>query len=105
MRLSGLSQRTGRRADGGRGSAQRPGRGAGRTLLYWWPDDGWQRGTVARLCPRGAFSHVVDYPRLTLVLRGTADTLLDAASYADLRHPLGASLSSLCRRGDPGPSP
>jgi hypothetical protein len=19
----------------------------GRTLLYWWPDDGWQRGTVA----------------------------------------------------------
>ena len=31
----------------------------GRTLLYWWPDDGWQRGTVARLCPRGAFSHVV----------------------------------------------
>ena len=26
----------------------------GRTILYWWPDDGWQRGTVARLCPRGA---------------------------------------------------
>ena len=31
----------------------------GSTVLYWWPDDGWQRGTVARLCPRGAFSHVV----------------------------------------------
>ena len=31
----------------------------GRTLLYWWPDDGWQRGTVALLCPRGVFSHVV----------------------------------------------
>ena len=30
----------------------------GRQLLYWWPDDGWQHGTVARLCPRGAFSHV-----------------------------------------------
>ena len=24
----------------------------GRTVLYWWPDDGWQRGTVARLCAR-----------------------------------------------------
>ena len=24
-------------------------------------DDIWQRGTVARLCPRGAFSHVVAY--------------------------------------------
>ena len=53
----------------------------GRQLLYWWPDDGWQRGTVARLCPRGAFSHVVAYSRQTSALRGTADTLLDAASY------------------------
>ena len=24
----------------------------GRTVLSWWPDDGWPRGTVARLCPR-----------------------------------------------------
>ena len=31
----------------------------GRTILYWWPEDGWQRGTVARPCPRGGFSHVV----------------------------------------------
>ena len=53
----------------------------GRTLLYWWPTDGWQRGTVARLCPRGAFSHVVAYSRQTSALRGTADSLLDAASY------------------------
>jgi hypothetical protein len=53
----------------------------GRQLLYWWPDDGWQRGTVARPCPRGAFSHVVAYTRQTSALRGTADTLLDAASY------------------------
>ena len=58
----------------------------GRTLLYWWPadSDGWQpeRGTVARLCPRGAFSHVVAYTRQTSALRGTADTvtLLDAAA-------------------------
>ena len=53
----------------------------GRTVLYWWPDNGWQRGTVARLCPRGAFSHVVAYNRQTSVLCGTADTLLDTASY------------------------
>ena len=55
----------------------------GLTLLYWWPDDGWQRGTVARLCLRGPLSHVVAYTRQTSALRGTADTLpvLDAASY------------------------
>jgi len=53
----------------------------GRQLLYWWPDDGWQRGTVARLCPRRAFSHVVAYTRQTSELRGTADSLLDSASY------------------------
>jgi hypothetical protein len=41
----------------------------------------WQRGTVARLCPRGAFSHVVAYSRQTSALRCTADSLLDAASY------------------------
>jgi hypothetical protein len=45
----------------------------GLLLLYWWPDDGWQRSTVARLCPRGAFSHVVVYTRQTSALRGTAD--------------------------------
>ena len=31
-------------------------------LLYysgWWPTDGWQLGTVARLCPRRAFSHML----------------------------------------------
>ena len=53
----------------------------GRSLLYWWPGDGWQRGTVARLCPRAAFSHVVAYARQTSALRGTPDTLLDAASH------------------------
>ena len=53
----------------------------GRQLLYWWQDDGWQRGTVARLCPRPAFSHVVAYTRQTLALRSTADSLLTSASY------------------------
>jgi hypothetical protein len=39
----------------------------------------------ARPCPWGAFSHVVAYTRqtsaVTVPLRGTADMLLDAASY------------------------
>ena len=51
----------------------------GRTLLYWWPTDGWQRGTVTRLCPRGAFSHVVAYYSDNRQTCGTADTLMDAA--------------------------
>ena len=50
-------------------------------MLYWWLDDGWQRCTVACLCPHGAFSHVVAYNRQTSALRSTADTLLDAATY------------------------
>jgi hypothetical protein len=32
----------------------------GRQVHYWWPDDGWQRDTVARLCPRGASSESHD---------------------------------------------
>ena len=43
--------------------------------------DGWQRGIVASLCPRGTFSHVVAYTRQASALRGTVDMLLDAASY------------------------
>ena len=39
--------------------------------------------TVARLCPRGAFSHVVAYTRQMSALRGTVDTMLDAASYGN----------------------
>jgi hypothetical protein len=53
----------------------------GRAVLYWWPSDGWQRGTVARVCSRAPFSHVVAYHRGTSTLRGTVDTLLDSPSY------------------------
>ena len=71
---------------GGRSSRSRVAAAVGRNVLYWWPDDGWQRGTVARLCPRGAFPHVVayrdGYTRQTSALRGTAGTLLDAAFYS-----------------------
>ncbi len=53
----------------------------GQTILYCWLTDGWQRSTVARLCPNGAFSHVVAYSRQTSALCCTADSLLDASSY------------------------
>ncbi len=53
----------------------------GRRILYWWPSDGWQLGTVARICAPSAsgFTHVVAYTWQTSALRGTVDTLLDAA--------------------------
>jgi hypothetical protein len=53
---------TSRRVGRGPG-ARRPGTLVGREALYWWPDDGWQRGRVARLCPRRPFSLVVAYRR------------------------------------------
>ena len=56
-------------------------------MLYCWQDDGWQRGsggTVAHLCPRPAFSHVVaysgPYTQQMSALCDTADSLLDSAS-------------------------
>ena len=76
----------------------------GRTILNWWPEDGWQRGTVARPCPRGAFSHVVAYGTAGRRerLRSTADTLPDAASYGVLWVLLSPG-SSVPRLGGSGP--
>jgi hypothetical protein len=76
----------------------------GRQLLYWWLDDGWQCGTVARLCPRPAFSHVVAYTRHTSALRGTADSLLDSASYS-ARCLLLSPAPATGVRGRAGPHP
>ena len=50
-------------------------------ILYRWPEDGLQRSNFACLCPRGAFSRMVAYTRQSSARHGTADTLLDAASY------------------------
>ena len=79
----------------------------GRTILYWWPDDCWQRGTVARLCPRGDLSRVVAYTRRTSALRGTADTLLDAGSYGSrwvlLSPALAAGVARALRSRSPRP--
>ena len=77
----------------------------GRTVLYWWPDDGWQRGTVARLCPRGAFSHAVACNRQTSALRGTADSLLDPPTApAVSMSAVGASPAGPGGGCGPGPS-
>ena len=61
------------------GPAGAPALGA--SVLYWWPAYGWQRGVVARLCPRAPYSHVVRYRRPTAAFAGNVDTLLDAPSY------------------------
>ena len=75
-----------------------------RTILYSWPEDGWQRSTFACLCQRGAFSHVVTeaYTRQTSVLRGTADALLDAVSYGVRWVLLSPPSLGNRRRGRPG---
>ena len=69
-----------------------------RTVLYWWPDYGRQRGTVARLSPRGAsgFLHVVAHTRRGRLgcwrCAARRTPLLDAASCRDWPHcVLGAS--------------
>ena len=53
----------------------------GRRILYWWGEEGWQLGSVARVSSQASFSHVVAYHRRSSALSGTAHSLLDAASY------------------------
>ncbi len=55
----------------------------GASVLYWWPDYGWQRGVVARLrvCKRAPYSHVVGYRRPAATFALDVETLLDAPSY------------------------
>ena len=52
----------------------------GRTVLYWWPDEGGQRATVARLCLRCAFSLALCVLACGGLHRKTS-ALPDAASY------------------------
>jgi len=53
----------------------------GASLLYWWPDVGWQRGRVVRPSTQAPFSHVVRYSRASATFAGDVDTLLDTPSY------------------------
>ena len=69
-------------------SANRTGLHA--ALLYWWPDDNWQRGTVAglRVCQRDAFSHVVAYTQQTSALgTGTRCSTLPIEYFSRRRRP------------------
>ena len=80
----------------------------GRTVLYWWPDDGWQRGTVARLCPRGTFSHVEAYSltpgrRRRCVVRGTRCSTPPPTAPAGSRRPCSGCGPSLSTPGPPTP--
>ena len=56
----------------------------------------WSSVLVAKVNKCGAFSRVVAYNRQTSVLRGTADTLLDAASF-------GSRWARALRPRAPGP--
>ena len=53
----------------------------GAQIFYRWPTEGWQRGRVARACPRAGFTHVVAYGRSSALGAVVVDTLLDAASH------------------------
>jgi hypothetical protein len=84
----------------------RPGTSARR----WWAGrsstGGRRTGGSARHCPCGAFSHVVAYSRQTSALRGTADSLLDAASNGVrwvLLSPAAAAAAGVSRDPPAGP--
>ena len=74
-----------------------------RRILYWWPAEGWQLGTVARVSPQAAFSHVVAYHRRTSALTGTAHSLLDAASYGSTWVALSPAAPAVVSRVRPPP--
>ena len=49
----------------------------GRKILYWWPGEGWQLGSVVLVLVKACFSHVVAYNKTSQAIRGTTDSLLD----------------------------
>ena len=53
----------------------------GQVVLYFWPSDGWVRGTVARRSRAAGFSHVVRYARTSALGSTETPSLLDAASH------------------------
>jgi len=83
----------------------------GSKILYWWPEDGWLLGSVAKVSSKPPFSHVVAYHAKTSPgLAGTVDSLLDSTSYgqrwlllAALNVPSGLRRSS--RHPAAGPAP
>ena len=53
----------------------------GRTLLYYWPGDGWVRGTVVRRSRAHGFSHVVRYGPPSALGAAIVFSLLDVVSH------------------------
>ena len=55
----------------------------GSSVLYFWPGEGrgWQRGRVVRVSSRDSFSHVVRYPRGSVIGDVEVVSLLDLASH------------------------
>ena len=77
----------------------------GRRILYWWGDDGWQLGSVARISSQDPFTHVVAYHRRSSALSGTAHSLLDAASYGSTWVALSPAAPSGVSRARARPPP
>jgi hypothetical protein len=53
----------------------------GRSVLFFWPTEGWVRGTVVRPSRAVGFSHVVRYGPQSALGLATVASLLDAASH------------------------
>ena len=53
----------------------------GRTVLYYWPGDGWVRGTMVRHSRAHGFSHVVRYGPRSALGAAMVDSLLDPDSH------------------------
>jgi hypothetical protein len=53
----------------------------GRSILYWWPGQGWVQGRVVRVSRAAGFSHGVHYSRGSALGAGEAASLLDAPSH------------------------
>jgi hypothetical protein len=51
------------------------------TILYCWPDEGWQLGRVRRRSSKAPLTHMVGYQLATAAFTGEVDSLLDEASY------------------------
>lgn len=78
----------------------------GRRILYWWGDDGWQLGSVARISSQDlSVTHVVAYHRRSSALSGTAHSLLDAASYGSTWVALSPAAPSGVSRARARPPP
>ena len=70
----------------------------GCSILYWFPDYGWQQGLVAKLSKwTPEFSHIVAYPLAKAAFAGSVDCLLDMSFYGTRWVLLSLDTSSVAR--------